>query len=292
MLLVLVLLPLVALTACGGEDQEDGDEATPRLATGELPNPDVGAEDSKDLLEPEGRMEFEMPALPSSADENIPEFDEVHGVVPEGETEAGEYFAFGIAESFLESDAELVGAADNVLAGTVVEDLGDNPMEQEPGPNGEAIPPLPTREFVVEVNDEVKGSIADYQVYEEGDDGAVRIVVSQFGGKLHEGLPVEVPNGDPLLKVGSEYVLLLAYDEDLAAFVIVSQPEGDLLVDGNEHKENLIARFDQAYDDEVPIEDVLQAQSEEEPEDEEAPSPAGPNADDPDGGVSLEELTQ
>lgn len=124
----------------------------------------------------------------------------------------------------------LVGFAENVFVGRVVEELGAKAHA-----SAGAGPSMPRTRFSVEVVENVKGRL----------DGTV--TVEQDGAYLPERRCVALVNGDPLLEHGREYMLLTRRGggQD-GPHEVVAPGYGDVPVEEASDREALVRRFEKA----------------------------------------------
>ncbi len=140
-------------------------------------------------------------------------------------------YAFGAMDP-----RELVGFATNVFVGQVVEEAGSEGAPLS-GP-GERV--VPRTQFSVEVLKNVKG------------DAEGTVTVSQTGGyDVEEGREVRV-EGDSLLEPGKKYMFVTSYDLEEEWYVVVAQPFGDVLVEGEARRRDVEERFEQAEEEQIP----------------------------------------
>ncbi len=131
---------------------------------------------------------------------------------------------------------ELVGFATNVFVGQVVEEAGSEGAPLS-GP-GEIV--VPRTQFFVEVLKNVKG------------DAEGTVTVSQTGGyDEEEGREVRV-EGDSLLEPGKKYMFVTSYNPEEEWYVVVAQPFGDVLVEGEARRRDVEERFEQAEEEQIP----------------------------------------
>ena len=147
-------------------------------------------------------------------------------------------------------DRNLVGFADNVFLGRVVE------VEDIVSTSDTSAPPEdPRSTFAVEVSENVKGNL----------EGTVR--VAQDGGcveyradgdypeqGIREGERVRaltLVDGDSLLERGEEYLLLTRYDERHRWHQIAISPSGNIRIENEKHREALVRRFERAEKNQV-----------------------------------------
>jgi hypothetical protein len=123
-------------------------------------------------------------------------------------------------------DSDLVGFADNVFVGRVEGRVGSTKAESY-GPMGRT-------QFSVEVLKNVKGKL----------EGAV--TVSQQGTYDPERGCVTLMEDDPLLEPGQEVMFFTRRDEGRGWHQIFSAGYGDVRIDDEQHREDLVRRFERA----------------------------------------------
>jgi hypothetical protein len=135
-------------------------------------------------------------------------------------------------------DSDLVGFSDNVFVGRVEGRVGDEPLESRvvpdpDGPEGPA-PSTPQTQFSVEVLENVKGKLG----------GAV--TVSQQGAYDPERGCVTLMEDDPLLEPGQEIMFFTRRDEGRGWHHIFSAGYGDVRIEDERQREELVRRFERA----------------------------------------------
>ncbi len=134
-------------------------------------------------------------------------------------------------------EKQLVGFATNVFVGRVVEKVG---AEGAPlsGPGGEVVP---RTQFSVAVLENIKGDLGG------------KVTVSQTGGyDRPEGRTVRV-EGDPLLQPGQQGLFVTSYDEQEDWYTIVAQPFGDVRIESESERTDLVEKFEQARRAQIPF---------------------------------------
>lgn len=121
----------------------------------------------------------------------------------------------------------LVGWADNVFVGRVVKLSGKS---DERG--------MLETQFKVEVAENIKGEL-------HGD-----ITVNQQGG--YEGETLILVENDQLLKEGESYLFISRQNEEKEWHTIVPV-YGDILINSEAHKEELLTKYEKAYQKEIPF---------------------------------------
>jgi hypothetical protein len=130
---------------------------------------------------------------------------------------------------------ELVGFATNVFVGQVVEEAGSKGATLS-GPGERAVP---RTQFFVEVLRNVKG------------DAEGTVTVSQTSGyDEEEGQEVRV-EGDSALQPGKKYLFATNFNPEEGWYTVVTQPFGDLLVEGEARRRDLQERFEQAEEEQI-----------------------------------------
>lgn len=123
---------------------------------------------------------------------------------------------------------QLVGWADNVFIGRVKETKGTS---NEDG--------FLETQFEVEVAENIKGELNG------------NITVNQQGG--YEGNKLLLVENDQLLKEGESYLFVSRYNKKHGWHTIVPA-YGDILIENETHKEEIISIYKAAYENEVPFE--------------------------------------
>ncbi len=131
---------------------------------------------------------------------------------------------------------KLVGYATNVFVGRVGKETGSEGAPLS-GPGKKT---LPKTQFSVEVSRNIKGDL-----------GGDTVTVSQTGGYDEEGREARV-EGDSPLRPGQEYLFSTSYDEEEGRYVIVAQPFGAVLIEGEEQRGEAEERFVQAEAEQIP----------------------------------------
>ncbi|MBT2662634.1 hypothetical protein [Bacillus sp. ISL-45] len=122
----------------------------------------------------------------------------------------------------------LVGWADNVFVGKVTKMSGTS---EERG--------MLETQFKVEVAETIKGEL-------QGE-----VTVSQQGG--YEGKNLILVENDQLLKEGESYLFISRKNEEHDWHTVVPV-YGDILINGEEHQEELITKYEKAYQEQIPFE--------------------------------------
>ncbi len=159
----------------------------------------------------------------------------------------------------------LVGFADNVFLGRVIEELGTEEIPRS-GPGQEAppqevdTPARPRTEFSVKVLRNVKGNLSG------------NVTVSQTGGwveytaqgnNLGHGIQpgdqvreLALADGDPLLEPGDLYLFVTRYNEEGGYYQITTPGHGNVPANSPQKRANLVERFTEATANQVdPFED-------------------------------------
>jgi hypothetical protein len=134
-------------------------------------------------------------------------------------------------------ERQLVGFATNVFVGRVVGEVG---AEGAPvsGPGDRVIP---RTQFSVAVLENVKGDLSG------------KVKVSQTGGYDESVGRVVRIQGDPLLKPGQEYLFATSYDQEEGWYTIAAQPFGTVPIEDERQQTNLVERFEQARERQIPF---------------------------------------
>ncbi|MBT2638226.1 hypothetical protein [Bacillus sp. ISL-39] len=122
----------------------------------------------------------------------------------------------------------LVGWADNVFVGKVTKMSGTS---EERG--------MLETQFKVEVAETIKGEL-------QGE-----VTVSQQGG--YEGKNLILVENDQLLKEGESYLFISRKNEEHDWHTVVPV-YGDILINGEAHQEELITKYEKAYQEQIPFE--------------------------------------
>jgi hypothetical protein len=122
----------------------------------------------------------------------------------------------------------LVGWADNVFIGKVIKISGTSEETE-----------MLETQFKVEVAENIKGEL-------QGE-----VTVSQQGG--YEGKKLILVENDQLLKEGESYLFISRKSEEHGFHTIVPV-YGDILINSEEHKEELLTKYEKAYQQEIPFE--------------------------------------
>ncbi|MBT2641358.1 hypothetical protein J7I80_03825 [Bacillus sp. ISL-41] len=122
----------------------------------------------------------------------------------------------------------LVGWADNVFIGKVIKMSGTS---EERG--------MLETQFKVEVAESIKGEL-------QGE-----VTVNQQGG--YDGKKLILVENDQLLKEGESYLFISRKNEE-HDFHTVVPVYGDILINSEAHKEELLTKYEKAYQEEIPFE--------------------------------------
>ena len=166
-----------------------------------------------------------------------------------GTAHAHAAFAFNV-----EDNRQLVGFADNVFVGRVMERVGSDSVKNV-GPAVEGAPPTPTTQFSVEVLQNIKGKLND------------TVNVSQTGGQVEyaatEDFPEEgIKKGqrvrqlvlleeDPLLNPGEKILFVTRYDPAKDRHTIVGSLFGDSRIKDEQDRKEKVARFEEAEKNQI-----------------------------------------
>ncbi len=153
-------------------------------------------------------------------------------------TSGGDVINLEVNYAFEPADEkQLVGFATNVFVGRVVEKVG---AEGAPlsGPGGEVVP---RTQFSVAVLKNIKGDLGG------------GVTVSQTGGdESAEGRRV-LGEGDPLLEPGQQRLFVTSYDREEGWYTIVAQPFGDVRIEDESQRKDLVQKFERAREAQVPF---------------------------------------
>lgn len=133
-----------------------------------------------------------------------------------------------------EDKQKLMGFAENVFTGKVIEQVGTEAMT-DPEPASED-PGIPQTQFAVQPLDNIKGDLTE------------PVTVNQQGGNIKQNGDKKkvLIEGDPLLEPGEEYLFVTRYEEDEDWHTIAAQPFGDIKVEDKEKREEVKEKFKQA----------------------------------------------
>jgi hypothetical protein len=136
-----------------------------------------------------------------------------------------------------QDERELVGFADGVFVGRVVEQTGSEDLANTiPGTS------IPQTQFQVEVFDEVKGALPSM------------VTVNQQGGYVAQAGGVVTVEEDPLLEPGGEYLFATRHDEKNGWESIVSPGAGSQRIESAEERRQLVDEFEKATRNQIPFE--------------------------------------
>lgn len=124
----------------------------------------------------------------------------------------------------------VVGRAENVFVGRVVENRGD----------GGLYPDLPTTRFLVEPGESIKGTL----------NGAVTL--HQMGGYDADGTLVTFED-DPLLVPGETYLFLARRDPRGDTYQLIAPGVDNVRVEGEQHRREVVRKYRNAYGEEIPF---------------------------------------
>lgn len=124
-------------------------------------------------------------------------------------------------------DRKLSGIAQNLFIGEVKAQVGNKKLDN-----------IPETQYKVEVIQNIKGSL----------NGAV--TVNQQGG--FNGNTLMLMEGDKLLEVGKTYLFVTLYNREQNWYTLVPA-YGDIPVENDLKKKDLIERFTKAHKEEIPV---------------------------------------
>lgn len=132
----------------------------------------------------------------------------------------------------VKDEEKLVGFAENVFTGRVIEQVGS---EEMPDPKAEG-PGIPQTQYAVEPLENVKGDLTE------------PVTVNQQGGTLKQnGKSKKVLiEGDPLLEPGKEYMFVTRYEKNKDWYTIAAQPFGDVKIEDKEKRKQTKEEFEKA----------------------------------------------
>ena len=156
-----------------------------------------------------------------------------------GASGGGEVLNLEVNYAFEPTDEkQLVGFATHVFVGRVTGKVGS-----EGAPlSGSGDDVVPRTQFSVEVLKSIKGDLAG------------EVTVSQTGGyDAPEGRTVRV-EGDPLLQPGQQGLFVTSYDGQEGWYTIVAQPFGDVRIESESQRTELVEEFERARRAQIPFE--------------------------------------
>ncbi len=131
-------------------------------------------------------------------------------------------------------ERQLVGDADNVFVGRVVDQVSSEPL---PGV-GEG-PDLPRTQFSVEVKKNIKGNLRN------------TVTVSQSGGKIKQNGNTVVVEEGSLLKPGEKYLLVTKYNEQQDYYQITTPGYGNILIKNKSDLQKTVKKFSKAKEEQI-----------------------------------------
>ncbi len=143
----------------------------------------------------------------------------------------------------------LVGDADNVFVGRVVEKVGASGLDSVGVPEQWDVP-TPRTQFSVEVLNNVKGALQGTVTVSQ-DGGYVEYAADrdypeagvQAGERVRELILVE---GDPLLEPGQEYLLVTKQDQERGWHQITAANVADIKIKDETQRKALVNKFEKA----------------------------------------------
>lgn len=144
-----------------------------------------------------------------------------------------EIHVFGDYAFNVEDERKLVGFADNVFVGRVVEQLGTN------GQTHSGDTDLPHTQYSVEVLENVKGNL-------EGS-----VTVSQIGGYDPQENAVVLVKNDRLLEPGQTVLFSTRFDESNGWHVITVNGYGDERIESPQERSDLVQEFEKAKQEQI-----------------------------------------
>lgn len=179
------------------------------------------------------------------------------GVREDAETQRGtsaehdHTYSIEAMEAFdVRDENKLVGFADNVFVGRVVEKTGEeSPTSPAPAGSDTAAADqsgMPRTQFAVEVLDNIKGDLKD------------TVTVSQFGGSVPgQKDAVALVEEDAILKPGQTVLFVTRFDRDAGWHQITTANFGDKRIEGADERDLVVKTFEEAKEKQV---DPLAAQ--------------------------------
>lgn len=135
-------------------------------------------------------------------------------------------------------EKQLVGFATHVFVGRVIGKVG----AEGAALSGRGDEVVPRTQFSVAVLKNIKGDLGG------------EVTVSQTGGYDEpEGRTVRV-EGDPLLQTGQQRLFVTSYDEQEDWYTIVAQPFGDVRIEDERQRTELVEKFERARRAQIPFE--------------------------------------
>lgn len=133
-----------------------------------------------------------------------------------------------------EEEDKLVGFAENVFKGRVIEQVGSEDMPDPSSVPGDSA--IPQTQFSVEPLDNIKGKLND------------TVTVNQQGGYIEQDGEEKkaLIEGDPLLEPGKEYLFVTRYEKDNDWHTIAAQPYGDIKVEKKVKYKKVKEKFEKA----------------------------------------------
>jgi hypothetical protein len=134
-------------------------------------------------------------------------------------------------------ERQLVGSATNVFVGRVIGKVG-----AEGAPlSGSGDQVIPRTQFSVAVLENIKGDLGG------------KVNVSQTGGYVKSlGRAVRI-EGDPILKPGQELLFVTSYNREEGWYTIAAQPFGTVPIEDERQRTDLVERFEQAREQQIPF---------------------------------------
>lgn len=125
------------------------------------------------------------------------------------------------------NEARLVRASDNVFTGRVLKEVDNIPSAKNSAP-------LPTTEFAVEVEKNIKGSFSG------------TVIVSQAGGCDPKYGRIAIINNDPLLKPGQEALFATTEDSQGGPHSLVGFQFSNVTLETDAEETRVVERFQEA----------------------------------------------
>lgn len=134
----------------------------------------------------------------------------------------------------VKDEEKLVGFAENVFTGRVIEQVGSEEME-DPG-SGAEDSGIPQTQFAVQPLENIKGDLTG------------TVTVNQQGGNLKQNGDEKkvLIEGDPLLEPGEEYLFVTRYEDNEGWHTIAAQPFGKVRVEDKGERKEVKEEFQQA----------------------------------------------
>jgi hypothetical protein len=156
-------------------------------------------------------------------------------------------FAFDVSD-----ERQLVGDADNVFVGRVVDEVGAEEIPLLPS-DTDAAPGSPRTQFSVEVERNVKGMLrGTVTVSQEG--GYIDYVADRGSEKGNRLQSLVIYEGDRLLESGQRYLFVTSFDQGKGYHQVTTPGYGDVPIGrgaGEKALEPLVEKFERAENQQI-----------------------------------------